>query len=271
MTDMFKLLKSLKRLTVFLLSVAAAYVTYIILVNYLLDSYQQGRQFYILLIPVMLAIWLVTAYSVLPAVHRILVKIYLPNYFIGRARTVDGLLADPINLAVIGNERKLIRAMHEAGWSEAVPMNMRTSIKMIWHLFRNKSYPNAPVSPLFLFGLKHDLVFQKEVNNSPHRRHHVRFWKTPSRWWLPGGYKADWLGAATYDRSVGFSSFTLQFTHKIDTEIDIERDFVVQSLRQTGRVRNVDVVKHYASGFRSRNGGGDHISTDGNLPFIHLK
>lgn len=265
------MLKSFKRLLVFIASAAAAYITYLILITFLLNTYQAGRQYFVLLIPLALAIWLFTAYVVLPAVHRILVKIYLPNYFIGRARTVDGLLADPINLAVIGNQRKLRQIMLAAGWHEADAMNVRTSVKMIWHLFRNKSYPNAPVSPLFLFGFKHDLVFQKEVNNSPHRRHHIRFWKSPSNWWLPGGYKADWLGAATYDRSVGFSSFTLQFTHKIDTEIDVERDFVISTLQQTGQVDRVDIVKHYASGFRSRNGGGDHISTDGNLPFIHLK
>lgn len=268
---MFKLLKPLKRLLIFFLSAAAAYLTYLLLITFLLNTYHAGKEFYLALIPGLLALWLFTAYVVLPAVHRILVKIYLPNYFIGRARTVDGLLADPINLAVIGSQRKLEQVMKEAGWTVADPMTLYSTAKMMWHLFRNKSYPNAPVSRLYLFGFKHDLVFQKEVNNSPHRRHHVRFWKCPRNWWLPGGYKSDWLGAATYDRSVGFSMFTFQLTHKIDAEIDIERDYVVDSLKKTGRVGQVDIVKHYASGFRSRNGGGDHISTDGNLPFIHLK
>jgi hypothetical protein len=268
---MFKLLKPLKRFLIFLLSLAAAYITYLLLIRFLLNSYQAGRQYYALLIPAVFGLWWFTAYAVLPAIHRMLVKIYLPNYFIGRARTVDGLLADPINLAVIGSERKLRQVMKEAGWNEADGLTPHTSTKMIWRTFRNRSYPTAPVSPLYLFGFKQDLVFQQEVNNSPHRRHHVRFWKSPSKWWLPGGYKADWLGAATYDKRVGFSAFTLQFTHKIDMEIDVERDFVVTTLKLTGRVRKVAVVKHYASGFRSRNGGGDHISTDGNLPFIYLK
>ncbi len=267
---MFQLLKILKRLVVFVLSILAAYVTYLLLITLFLNSYHAGRQYYIFLVPVVLTMWLFTAYIVLPAIHRIMVKMYLPNYFIGRARTVDGLLADPINLAVTGTKRQLIAAMKRAGWDRADPMNLMNSSKMVWHLLRNKSYPHAPVSPLYLFGFKQDLVFQKEVNNSPHTRHHVRFWKTPTNWWLPGGYKSDWLGAATYDRRVGFSTFTLQFTHKIDAEIDIERDYVVNTLRQTGLVGHVDVVRHYASGFRSRNGGGDHILTDGNLPFIHL-
>jgi len=268
---MFKLFKLVKRVVVFLLSVFAAYLTYLILVKFVLASTTYNRQYFILLIPALLAAWLLTAYNVLPAVHRILVKVYLPNYFIGRARTPDGLLGDPINLAVVGSKQQLCAVMKQAGWVEAETLTWRSTWKMIWHLLRNKSYPNAPVSSLYLFGLKQDLAFEQEVENSPHRRHHVRFWRTPTKWWLPGGYKADWLGAAVYDRDIGISAFTLQLTHKIDTEIDVERDYVVTTMLESGKVAGVDLVEHYASGFRSRNGGGDHISTDGNLPFIHLK
>ena len=46
--------------------------------------------------------WLVLAYLVLPRLHRILTTIYVPDYFIGRARTSDGLLGDPVNLALDG-------------------------------------------------------------------------------------------------------------------------------------------------------------------------
>jgi hypothetical protein len=267
---MLQLLKLLKRLLVLLLSVAVAYLTYLYLISFLLSSYRHNNHFVLMVIVVLLALWLFTAYMVLPAIHRLLVKIYLPDYFIGRSRTVDGLLGDPINLAVIGTKRELIKAMNRAGWTEAEHLTPFSSIKIMWHSITNRTYPNAPVSPLFLFGFKQDLVFQQEVNNSPRKRHHVRFWRTPEHWWMPGGYKADWLGAAVFDRTVGFSSFTLQFTHKIESDIDVERDFVVASLLTTGLVKQVESVEHYASGFRSRNGGGDRISTDGSLPFIHL-
>ncbi|WP_235934567.1 LssY C-terminal domain-containing protein [Agromyces humi] len=46
--------------------------------------------------------WALLAYLVLPRLHRILTTIYVPDYFIGRARTSDGLLGDPVNLAVRG-------------------------------------------------------------------------------------------------------------------------------------------------------------------------
>ena len=39
--------------------------------------------------------WLVLAYLVLPRLHRILTTIYVPDYFIGRARTATGCSATP--------------------------------------------------------------------------------------------------------------------------------------------------------------------------------
>lgn len=262
---MFRLLRALKRSFVFILALFATYVTYAVLITALVDD-EHGKLF----IPIILITWLFTAYVVLPRLHRRLVKIYLPDYFIGRTRTSDGLLGDPVNLAIIGTEAKLRQAMLTAGWIEAEPLTLQSSFKTVWASLLNRAYPNAPVSSLFLFGQKQQLAFQQEVDNSPHRRHHVRFWKTPTRWWLPGGYQADWIGAATYDRRIGLSLFTLQFTHKIEANIDRERDYVIASLEAGQYVKNVEHVKHYSSGFRSRNGGGDHIHTDGALPFVEL-
>ena len=39
------------------------------------------------------------------------------------------------------------------------------------------------------------------------------------------GFQVQWLAAATYDRAVGISLFTLQVTHRVDADIDIERDY----------------------------------------------
>src|SRR3954451_14090898 len=55
--------------------------------------------------------WVLLAYLVLPRLHRILTTIYVPDYFIGRARTSDGLLGDPVNLALLGSEAEVHAAM----------------------------------------------------------------------------------------------------------------------------------------------------------------
>lgn len=214
--------------------------------------------------------WIFTAYVVLPRVHRFLTGLYLPDYYIGRTRNAAGLLSDPINMAVIGSEEQLRRAMAVAGWREADPVSPRTLFKTVQSIILKRSYLTAPVSSLELFGRKQDLAFQIEVNNNPRARHHVRFWRTPSKWYLPGGYKADLLGAATYDKKVGFSLFTGQLDHKIAENIDDERDFVINTLQQTPQIKDISVVSEFTTAYHHRNGGGDSIVTDGAMPFIHL-
>lgn len=219
----------------------------------------------------LLLLWFFSAYFVLPRLNRRLSKIYLPNYFIGRTRTADGLLGDPINLALNGTEDQLVAAMEKAGWHLAEDLTFKSSIKMVYSSVFGRRYPGAPVSPLFVFNEQQNLAFQKDINNNPRKRHHVRFWKTPQDWWLPGGYQADWLGAATYDKNVGLSLFTGQVTHKIDADVDKERDFVIKTIKDAGATKRVNVIKHFTTSYYSRNGGGDTIHTDGSLPFIDLK
>ena len=216
-------------------------------------------------------LWFFTAYLVLPRAHRLLTKIYLPDYFIGRTRTGDGILGDPINLAYLGTKKDLEKAMKNAGWIEADELNWRSTYNMIKASVLRRSYPNAPFSSLFLFGRKQTLGFQQEVDGSTKERHHVRFWKTPKGWYLPGGFKADYLGAATYDRAVGVSLYTFQITHKIEENIDIERDYVLETVLAYNSNASVDIVENFTAGYHTRNGGGDTIKTDGNLPFLTIK
>lgn len=230
------------------------------------DSLQVGWWGILLLV----AFWGLLAYLVLPRIHRILTTVYVPDYFIGRARTSDGLLGDPINLALLGHEAELHDAMRAAGWTRADDISLKTSLGIISSTVTRRSYDEAPVSPLFLFGRQQDFAYQQEVAGNPAKRHHVRFWKCPDGWLLPGGTRVDWLAAGTFDRAVGFSLFTLQVTHKIDADTDIERDHIVESLRAVPGV-GVDVIRDFATGYHSRNGGGDSISTDGDLPIVDVR
>ena len=215
-------------------------------------------------------VWIIVAYLALPRLHRILSSIYVPNYFIGRTRTADGILSDPVNLAARGSEEQLHKVMDAAGWSLADDITPRSAWKMVTTVLRRKSYPNAPVSPAFLFGRKQDFAYQQEVDNNPNQRHHVRFWRCPKGWLLPGGHRVDWLAAGTYDRSIGLSLFTFQLTHRIDEDTDIERDYIIQTVQDSSELVRVAILKDFSSGYHSRNGGGDSIRTDGDLPILEL-
>ncbi len=217
-----------------------------------------------------IAIWAITAYIIIPRVNRLLTRWYVPEYFIGRVRTSDGMLSDPVNVAFCGNKKDLQHAMREAGWHEADRTGWGSSLKIIKNTILRQSYPNAPVSAKFLFGRKHDFAYQQEVDGHPARRHHVRFWKCPPGWRLPGGHKVQWLAAGTYDRSVGFSAYNLQVTHKIAENTDEERDHIVATLQKSGAVRHVEIIKHFSTGYHDKAGGGDTIKTDGSLPIVTL-
>ncbi|WP_241725942.1 LssY C-terminal domain-containing protein, partial [Dietzia sp. DQ12-76] len=215
--------------------------------------------------------WALVAYLVLPRLQTMITSVYVPGYFIARTRTSDGLLGDPVNLAVDGTARQIHEAMTACGWVLADDVTVRSSWGIILSSVLRRSYPSAPVSPLRLFGRRQCLAYQQEVEGNAAQRHHVRFWRCPDGWLLPGGHRVQWLGAGTYDRAVGLSLFTLQVTHKIDADIDVERDYIVASIRYHVPAAEVRVLENFSAGYHSRNGGGDAIRTDGDLPVVDLR
>lgn len=214
--------------------------------------------------------WLTVTYLLLPRIHTLLSRIYLPGYFIGRTRTREGVLGDPVNVALLGSADQIHTAMMRAGWHLADELDIRTGLRIVTHTLGQKTYPDAPVSSLYLFGRRHAFTYQQEVEGNPKKRHHVRFWPTPEGWLLPGGTDVDWLAAGTYDRSVGLSLFTGQVTHRIAADVDTERDHIVSTLTNANPEIEVKVLRNFSSGYHHRNGGGDRIETDGDLPIVDL-
>lgn len=238
------------------------YIVYKLLFHQALDGSQQ--------IYPLLALWVLSAYVVLPRIHRILSKYYLPNYYVGRIRSPSGFLSDPVNIALFADAKSIHKAMKRAGWVKSDKLTPKTLIKVAFCSVFHKSYPSAPVGDMFLFNRRYDFAYQQEVNGSPNERHHVRFWKTSKGWRLPGGRDVDWLAAASYDTHVGVKIATGQLDHFIHENIDEERDYLLNTLKETKLVKEVEIVKHFTDAYHDRNNGGDRIKTDGSLPFISL-
>ncbi|MGP9695435.1 LssY C-terminal domain-containing protein [Brachybacterium sp. AOP25-B2-12] len=218
----------------------------------------------------LLAFWLLFTYVALPRLHQLLTVLYLPDYFIGRTRTSEGVLSDPLNLALDGDETDLHTAMRRAGWALAEERTVESAWRMVVATVLRRSYAQAPMSDLYLMGRRHDFAYQQEVGGTTAKRHHVRFWRLPEDFVLPGGYRAQWLAAGTYDRAVGFSMFTLQITHKIDEDIDVERDYIIDTLRYADPEIPVVVIEEFSTAYHHRNGQGDRVRTDGDLPVVDL-
>jgi hypothetical protein len=214
--------------------------------------------------------WVLLAYVGLPRLQEVLSRVYVPDYFIGRSLTEVGVLGDPVNLALDGSEAAIHAAMTRAGWVRADELTIRSSWGIVLSSVLRRPYPEAPVSSLFLFGQRQAFAYQQEVDGNASQRHHVRFWPVPDGWKLPGGFEVEWLAAATYDKAVGISLFTLQVTHRVDADIDIERDYVIDTVRYVEPKASLRVIKEYSSAFTTRNGGGDVVRTDGSLPILDL-
>ena len=103
---------------------------------------------------------------------------------------------------------------------------------------------------------------------SPSTRHHVRFWRA-----LDKGDEGEpvWLGAATFDRSVGVSHYTGQITHHIAPDIDAERDLLERRPRRAGHVAATYQVSGVGPTLLARNGGGDRYFTDGEIRISRLR
>ncbi len=209
-----------------------------------------------------LVAWLLAAYLVLPWLW----KHYEHQPGLEDAPkvsvTAQGIPGDPLNVGFIAAEAAIVRAMVGSGWDPADPITLGTSLRIAGSVLRNRPYPDAPVSNLFVFGRKQDLAFEKPVGGNAGRRHHVRFWKSAD---LGRDGVPLWTGAATFDRSVGLSHRTGQITHHIAPDVDAERDALIADLRDGGRLALIYQVTGVGATLLGRNGGGDLYYTDGEL------
>lgn len=182
-------------------------------------------------------------------------------------RTRAGNPGDPVNLSFIGSEPELVGALLAAGWFPADPITLRSSLRIAESTIFHRPYEDAPVSNLFLFNRREDLAFEKPVGNDARQRHHVRFWQVS----VPSASgKPYWLGAITFDRSVGFSHTTGRITHHIAPDVDAERDGLISDLQRVDRVTGIDWQDGFQDPPEGRNGDGDPWKTDGRLPVITL-
>jgi hypothetical protein len=221
------------------------------------------------IIPALFAGWLLASYLLVPGWWRLHESRH-PVLTNGPRVTTTraGIPGDPLNLAIVGSEDDLLAAMLSAGWHPADPITLKSSLRIATSTIFHRPYEDAPVSNLFLFGRKEDFAFEKPVGNDARERHHVRFWRVPTD---NSSGKPYWLGAITFDRSVGLSHTTGQITHHIGPDIDTERDALIADLQRVQSVIAAEWEEDFQGTREGKNGGGDPWRTDGRLGVITLR
>ena len=221
----------------------------------------------VLILSTLAIVYLLLAYVVLPALWRHYERepglALLPMV----TRTGTGIPGDALNVGLVGSEEDVLRAMQAAGWFPADPVTFRSSFAIVGSVVLNRPYHDAPVSPLYFENKKEQLAFEKPDGKSADRRHHVRFWLALAK---GNDGRPVWLGAATYDRGVGFSHYTGQITHHIGPDIDAERDLLMRDLTAAGMVDALFKISGIGPTLFGRNGGGDAYYTDGEIDVASL-
>ena len=176
--------------------------------------------------------------------------------------THTGLPGDPLNIILAATQDQLVKAMAKAGWLPADPTNLRSSLRIAADIVFRRPYPTAPVSNLYLWQRKQDLAFEQSVGKDPRRRHHVRFWKSEE---VAEDRRPLWIGGATLDTGVELSYRAGLITHHIGPAVDLERDKLLEDLRQAGEIERCYWIDKFHEKLEGRNGGGDPYYTDGKL------
>ena len=181
-----------------------------------------------------------------------------------RALNAEGREGDMLNLIFLAREDDLQKAFAQAGWLKA-----DTSIpRIIWRLmWRRTHYKQLPMDQLYVYGRPQDYSY---VLPDPRlivaRRHHVRIWKTDRE---VNGIPL-WVGAATHDVSIELVKHKFRLYHRIDPNVDAERDFIARNLAATGQLSRQEYKHSAVPVLSAKTATGQNYHSDGRMLFLDL-
>ncbi len=181
-----------------------------------------------------------------------------------RVTNYSGRPGDPLDLVFWGTRAEVQAAFTRAGW--IVPD--RPTPRIIWPLIRRRwHYKKLPMFNLYVFGRPEDLAF---VLPNPRliveRRHHVRIWKTD---YELGGIPL-WVGSATHDISIEIVLRKLSIFHRINPNVDEERNFIGRDLANHWHPVQEEYLRAANPVFFAKTATGQSYHTDGRILFIDL-
>jgi hypothetical protein len=176
----------------------------------------------------------------------------------------EGRQGDMINMMFLAKEDDLKLAFARAGWikpDKSIP-------HIVWRLMSQRThYTKLPMYSLYVFGRVQDYSFvMPDPNSIVAQRHHLRIWKT--------GGEVDgvplWAGAATHDVSIKFVKHTFQIFHRIDPNVDAERDFIAANLSQTSQFTREEYTACAKPVYNAENATGQKYYSDSRMLVLEL-
>jgi LssY C-terminus len=183
------------------------------------------------------------------------------------ARVLDseGREGDIMNLILIAQKEDLERAFEQAGW---VRVDKSKPAVIFWHLLCQRThYTKLPMAKYYVFGRVQDYSYaMPDPASILNRRHHLRIWRTD--------YEVDgkpiWVGAATHDVAIVIDKRRVRFDHRIDPQVDAERDFIASNLAQTLLVTHKEYLASADPVFEAQTTRGQTYYSDSRMLLLEL-
>ena len=196
----------------------------------------------------------------------------------GLRKDIDGLprrvndpfknLGDMVNFVIIGSQQQVLNALDAANWHIADTDDKKAILEAAMTTYENKDYLAMPMSTLYLFNRPQDFGYeQAEPIAMVASRHHFRLWKAPFTW----NGQTVWAGAGTHDIGFAKDKRNGSITHKIDGNVDGERENIGSSLQTGGKVKSMSYYLPPNPVQDAKNATGDGYHSDGRILVISLQ
>ena len=176
----------------------------------------------------------------------------------------EGREGDMLNLIFLAREDDLQAAFARAGWLKVE----KSTPQIIWHLlWQRERYTKLPMDKLYVFGRPQDYSYSlPDPDSIVARRHHLRIWKTDRDM---DGIPL-WVGAATHDVAIEFVKHKFRLFHKIDPNVDEEREFIAGNLAETGQLTREQYLRCAEPVFNAQTATGQEYYSDSRMLFLEL-
>ena len=119
----------------------------------------------------------------------------------------------------------------------------------------------------YLFGRVQDYSYAlPDPDAVVSRRHHIRIWKTD---YVLNG-KPIWVGAATHDVAIEVAKRGRLINHRIDPEVDAERDFIGANLTEALSVTRQEYLHGVDPVFEAKTSSGASYHSDSRILLLHI-
>ncbi len=185
-----------------------------------------------------------------------------------RVTTKDGKPGDMVNFLLVGRRETIEQSLEAAGWIKVDRTPEDAVVHALSEVLEHRAYAEMPMSQLYLFGRPQDYGYAQGIPiQVVTERHHFRLWEAP---WLTEDGQPVWVGAGTHDIGIERDA-NQQLTHAIDPDVDKERDFVAQSLRDEDKVTQTRYLVPAKPVRRAFTATGDPFHSDGRILVLFLK